>query len=158
MAREKGLEPLAEWLRDHQAASAQELEAQAQAFLVQSEEEDKAVPDQAAALAGARDIMAEWVSDDATARSRMRNFYQEHAVLSSRIMTSKETTPEAARFRDYFEWSEPLHRIPSHRLLAIRRGETEGFTHAGHGRGGSHWSPQSVCYRAGAGGSTGEMV
>ncbi len=126
MAREKGLEPLAQWLRDHQAATAQELEAQAQGFLVQSEEEDKAVPDQAAALAGARDIMAEWVSDDATARSRMRDFYQEHAVLSSRIMTGKETTPEAARFRDYFEWSEPLHRVPSHRLLAIRRGESEG--------------------------------
>ncbi|NBQ25092.1 MAG: RNA-binding transcriptional accessory protein, partial [Verrucomicrobia bacterium] len=95
MAREKGLEPLAQWLRDHQAATAQELEAQAQGFLVQSEEEDKAVPDQAAALAGARDIIAEWVSDDATARSRMRDFYQEHAVLSSRIMTGKETTPEA---------------------------------------------------------------
>ena len=55
------------------------------------------------------------------------------------------------------EWSEPLHRIPSHRLLAIRRGEPKGSTHAGQGgRGGSHWSPSiPVCHREGAGGSAG---
>ena len=79
------------------------------------------------ALAGARDIIAERVSDDKDARSRLRAVFQRDAVVSSKVMPGKEGDLEAAKFKDYFEWSEPLARAPSHRVLAMRRGEKELF-------------------------------
>jgi uncharacterized protein len=88
---------------------------------------EKEVPTAADALAGARDIIAERVADDATLRGRVRKTYEEEATVSSRIMYGKEEETDAQKFRDYFEWSEPFKSIPSHRMLAIRRGEKDGF-------------------------------
>ena len=79
------------------------------------------------ALAGARDIIAERVSDDQDARVRLRSVYQRDAVISSKVMYGKADHPDAAKYKDYFEWSEPLAKAPSHRVLAMRRGEKELF-------------------------------
>jgi uncharacterized protein len=118
IAKEAGLEPLAERLWVEQE-TLDPLEA-ATGFV----DEAKGVADVNAALAGARDILAERVSDDATARARMRELFWAEGVVRSKVMTGKET--EGAKFKDYFDWSEPVGKIPSHRMLAIRRGETEG--------------------------------
>ncbi len=77
------------------------------------------------ALAGARDIIAEWVNEDQTARARMRSFYGSKAVLKSRVISEKEE--QGIKYRDYYEWEEPAAKAPSHRILAIRRGEKEEF-------------------------------
>ena len=119
IAKEKGLEPLADILFHKQNTAVPEIEAQA---FVNTE---KGVESIEAALAGARDIIAEWVNDDALARARMRELYARKAIVRSKVMTGKET--EGAKFKDYFNWNEPISAIPSHRLLAIRRGEDEGF-------------------------------
>jgi protein Tex len=119
-AAERGLTPLADWLFAHQS----EDPAEEAAKFVDAEKE---VPDAAAALAGARDIIAERVADDAALRGRVRKLYESDATVSSKVMYGKEEDPEAQKFRDYFEWSEPFASIPSHRMLAIRRGEKEGF-------------------------------
>jgi uncharacterized protein len=119
-ARDKGLEPLAEWLLANQGADPAE---EAAKFIDAAKE----VPDANDALAGARDIIAERVAEDAALRGRVRRIYEEEATVVSKVMYGKDTDPEAAKFRDYFEWSEPFKSIPSHRLLAIRRGEKEGF-------------------------------
>jgi uncharacterized protein len=126
IAKEKGLEPLADWLLANQSTS-NDPQAEAAKFVVQSEDKDKAVPTAADALAGARDIIAERISDDAEVRKSIREVFEKEAMVSSKLLMSKENDPEAAKYRDYFAWSEPLSKIPSHRLLAIRRGETEGF-------------------------------
>jgi uncharacterized protein len=84
-----------------------------------------ATPDEA--LAGARDILAERISDDKDARAKLRALYQRDAVISSKVLPGKENDAEAAKFKDYFEWSEPLAKAPSHRVLAMRRGEKELF-------------------------------
>ena len=119
-AKEKGLEPLADWLLANQAADP----ADEAAKYVDAEKE---VPDANDALAGARDIIAERVADDAALRGRVRRIYEEEATVASKVMYGKDTDPEAAKYRDYFEWSEPFKTIPSHRMLAIRRGEKESF-------------------------------
>lgn len=119
IAKEQGLEPLADLLFQQQAPTDPQTEA---ANYVSTE---KGVADATVALAGARDIIAERVSDDPTARAKMRELYWSTAVVKSKVMSGKEE--EAAKFKDYFDWSEPVAKIPSHRLLAIRRGETEGF-------------------------------
>ena len=67
------------------------------------------------------------MSDDKDARTRLRGLYQRDAVISSKVLTGKQDSPEAAKFKDYFEWSEPLAKAPSHRVLAMRRGEKEMF-------------------------------
>jgi uncharacterized protein len=126
MAKERGLEPLADWLWANQASAADPL-AQATSYVVVSDDKDKAVPTPDDALVGARDIIAERISDDAQARQQIRELYAKEATISSKLLMAKENDPEAAKYRDYFAWSEPLAKIPSHRLLAIRRGETEGF-------------------------------
>ena len=77
------------------------------------------------ALAGARDIIAERITDDATARARMRELYLTAGILKSKVLTGKEE--EGSKFKDYFDWTEPACKSPSHRILAIRRGESEGF-------------------------------
>ncbi len=119
MAKEQGLEPLADWLMLQLATG--DLVKEALAYV----STEKGVADGAAALAGARDILAERISDDVRARTALRELFKREAVVKSKVLTGKEE--EAAKFKDYFDWSEPLATIPSHRLLAIRRGESEGF-------------------------------
>ncbi len=118
IAKEAGLEPLADQLFNEQATV--DPLAVAVAFV----SAEKLVPDVAAALAGARDILAERFSEDAGTRSRLRELYWESAQVRSKVMTGKET--EGAKFKDYFDWTEPVSKIPSHRMLAMRRGEEEG--------------------------------
>ncbi|WP_167615286.1 Tex family protein [Maribellus sediminis] len=116
MAREKGLEPLAKIIMKQVE---RDPEFRANQFLndeVSSVEE---------ALAGARDIIAEWVSENERARNIARRGFELGAEVSSKVVKGKEE--EAAKFRDYFDWKEPLKKCPSHRLLAMRRGENEGF-------------------------------
>jgi len=119
IAKERGLEPLAEvlWTQD----SAVDPEKEAAAFV----DLEKEVPDAAAALAGARDVLAERISDDADARAQLRALYLAKGVIKSKVAFGKEE--EGAKFKDYFDWSEPASAAPSHRILAIRRGEAEGF-------------------------------
>jgi uncharacterized protein len=119
-AIERGLSPLADWLLENQNADSTE---EAAKFV----DAEKEVPTAADALAGARDIIAERVADDAALRGRVRQIYEADAMVSSKVMYGKEEDAEAQKFRDYFEWSEALKSIPSHRMLAIRRGEKEGF-------------------------------
>jgi uncharacterized protein len=118
IAKEAGLEPLADLLIAQSATLDPLLEAKA---YVNAE---KGVADVEAALAGARDILAERISDDARARTKLRELFWEQAVVKSKVMSDKQKA--GAKFEDYFDWNEPLGKIPSHRLLAIRRGETEG--------------------------------
>jgi uncharacterized protein len=86
-----------------------------------------AIPDPETALQGARDILAERVSEDAGIRGHVRDASRRKGLLYSRALRGKKDLPEAQRFRDYFEHSEPIRRIQSHRVLALRRGDTEGF-------------------------------
>ena len=119
IAKERGLEPLAEILFAQALVTDPEKEA---AAFVSAEKE---VPDVTAALAGARDIIAEIINDSAEARAALRSLYLNKGVLKSKVVFEKET--EAAKFKDYFDWSEPVADCPSHRFLAIRRGESEGL-------------------------------
>jgi len=116
VAREKGLEPLAKYVMGQRH---DEIELQAERFL------SDVVPDVKEALAGARDIMAEWISENAYARTSVRSVFNREAVISSRVVKGKET--EGDKFRDYFKIEESLRQISSHRLLAMRRGEADGF-------------------------------
>jgi uncharacterized protein len=75
------------------------------------------------ALAGARDIIAEWVTEDQRARERIRKLFSEKGILISKVDSGKEE--EGAKYKDYFDWSEPIQKAPSHRILAMRRGENE---------------------------------
>ncbi|RYY93305.1 MAG: RNA-binding transcriptional accessory protein, partial [Chitinophagaceae bacterium] len=118
MAIEKGLEPLAQRLL---AQEDFDTEAAAQAFL------NDQVKDSKEALQGARDIIAEMVSEDAEARNKIRNLFEKEAGLTAKVLESKKDEPEAQKYRDYFEFNESLAKCPSHRLLAIRRGEKEGY-------------------------------
>ena len=120
IAIERGLTPLADWLLEHQSDDP----ADEAAKFVDAEKQVATASD---ALAGARDIIAERVADDATLRGKVRKLYEEEATVSSKIMYGKNEEPDAQKFRDYFEWSEPFKSIPSHRMLAIRRGEKDGF-------------------------------
>ena len=119
IAKELGLEPLADLLFNQQSTADPNTESQA---YVNAE---KGVADAAAALAGARDILAERISDDAQARAKLRELFWSKAVVKSKVAFEKEEA--AAKFKDYFNWSEPIAKIPSHRILAIRRGESEGL-------------------------------
>jgi len=127
IAKEKGLEPLANLLFAQDAATDPVAAAQAHVGFAYTPEDGKNQPATVAtveeALAGARDIIAERVSEDKDARAKLRAVYKASAVISSRVLTGKEA--EAAKFKDYFEWSEPLAKAPSHRVLAMRRGEQE---------------------------------
>ncbi|GAB1488318.1 Tex family protein [Opitutaceae bacterium] len=126
IAKELGLEPLAEllWAQD----SATDPVAAAQPFVgreVEYENKKSKVENVEQVLAGARDILAERIADDANAREKLRSLYRTNAVISSKVLTGKET--EGAKFKDYFDWTEPLAKAPSHRVLAMRRGEKELF-------------------------------
>lgn len=117
-AIEKGLEPLAKILFEQ---GAEDPAAEAGKFI------NEQVKDTKEALQGARDIIAEWVSEQEQARNKVRQLFTETAVFSSKVLTSKKEEEEAQKYRDYFEFSEPLSQSPSHRILAIRRGEKEGY-------------------------------
>ena len=115
-AREKGLEPLAQSIFEQEG---RDPFAEAAAFL----DIEKGVESIEQALDGARDIMAEWVNEDADARARMRRLFLEKGMLISSVASGKET--EGAKFKDYFDWQEPVSKAPSHRILAMLRGEKE---------------------------------
>jgi uncharacterized protein len=117
-AIEKGLEPLAKIIFEQRTVNAEE-----EAIKYINEQ----VTDSNEALAGARDIIAEWIAENEQARAVVRKLFAEEAVLSSNVFPSKKEEEEAQKYRDYFEFSEPLNKVPSHRMLAIRRGEKEGF-------------------------------
>lgn len=116
MAIEKGLEPLAKIIMSQRT---DDVETLAERFL------NDRVPNVKEALAGARDIMAEWINENGYARNVVRRQFAREAVIASRVVKGKEA--DGDKFRDYFDCSEPLRHISSHRLLAMRRGESEGF-------------------------------
>jgi len=118
MAREKGLEPLALLLFEQSPET--DPPAEAAAFI----DPEKGVQTGEEALAGARDIIAEIISQDQEARARTRELFERKGVFRSRVIPGQEEP--GAKFRDYFEWEEPLASAPSHRVLAMRRGENEG--------------------------------
>ena len=118
VAREKGLEPLADFLLLQTAADVQKRAAQ---FV----NKEKGVENTDEALKGAMDIIAERVSEDERSRNTVRNNFNHDAVISSKLVKGKEE--EGQKFRDYFDFSEPLKHCASHRLLAMRRGEAEGI-------------------------------
>ncbi len=117
-AKEKGLEPLAQKLFDQENFDP---EAVAQSFI----DSEKGVANAQEALEGARDIVAEWVSENPDTRKHVRELFWSEGLIESRVFKSKET--EGQKFKDYFAWSEPITKTPSHRLLAMRRGEKEGI-------------------------------
>ena len=117
IARERGLEPLSTLILLQQPFKGT-LEEQAAKFI----SEEKGVPDAEAALSGARDLIAETLSDDADKRKRLRETFQRQAVLETKAATDEDSV-----YRQYYEYSEPIARIPAHRVLAINRGEREGF-------------------------------
>ena len=128
IAKEKGLEPLADFIEANLMVAGGDLDGEAAKFVnPDHENEELRVKDAADALAGARDILAERISDHAEARAALRKLFAEQGTVVSKIMFGKDSEADAQKFRDYFDWSEPLKSIPSHRMLAIRRGEKEGF-------------------------------
>ncbi|HMQ49741.1 MAG TPA: Tex family protein [Saprospiraceae bacterium] len=116
VAKEKGLEPLAELLLKQENVP---LEKLTKPYL------NEAVPNIAEALQGARDIIAEQISEDEATRQKMRQLFKRQALIHAKVARGKEEA--GAKYRDYFEYEESLDKCPSHRLLAIRRGEEEGF-------------------------------
>jgi len=118
IAKEKGLEPLADKIFEQ---GNDDPAALAAAYI----SEEKGVKTAEEALAGARDIIAERVSEDEQARARLRQLFSQKGVFHSKVLTGKEA--EGAKFKDYFDWKEPAAKAPSHRILAMRRGESEGF-------------------------------
>ncbi len=114
-AKEKGLEPLAKILMKQYE---RDVEAKANNFV---NADVASVED---ALQGARDIIAEWINENSVARDIVRSVFEKQAVVTSKLVKGKEE--EGAKYSDYFDFSEPLKKCPSHRLLAIRRGEKEG--------------------------------
>ncbi len=114
MAKEKGLEPLAQAI-----FSGQDSKAQPAAFI----DPEKEVESEEEALAGARDIMAEWISEDTETRVGLRQLFAGKAVIRSTVVKKKQE--EGGKFQDYFDWQEPANKVPSHRLLAMFRGAGE---------------------------------
>ena len=118
VAREQGLEPLAQLLmlqreRDPERAAERFVKGE--------------VKDAASAIKGAQDIIAETVSEDERSRQQLRNAFSRQAFITSKVVKAKADSDEAAKYSDYFDWEEPLKRCSSHRLLAMRRGESEGI-------------------------------
>jgi uncharacterized protein len=118
IAKEKGLEPLAILMLEQTSI---DLEAEAAKYI----DTEKGVATFEEALSGARDIVAETINEDQAARTSVRRLFNEKGTIKSRVFPGKEN--EGQKYRDYFEWEEPIGKTPSHRLLAMRRGEKEGF-------------------------------
>jgi protein Tex len=119
-ARENGLEPLAKILLEQ---GSNPLEPQLLAFI------NEQVSTVEIALQGARDIIAELVNEDAENRAKLRKLFEDAALLQSKVLEGKET--EGIKYKDYFDFTEPIHKIPSHRILAVLRGFLEGFLRMG---------------------------
>ncbi len=118
IARERGLEPLAKIISEQRQPH---LDQVVERFINPS----KDVPDEETALAGARDIIAEWVNENARSRSKLRYQFERKGVLTAKVVKAKKE--EGEKFQDYFDWTEPVSRTPSHRFLAIMRGVNEGI-------------------------------
>lgn len=118
VAREQGLEPLSLILMMQRERN---IEAAAQRFVKEG------VKDVPAAIKGAQDIVAEMVSEDERSRQQVRSTFRREAIITSKVVKAKADSEEAAKYSDYFDFSEPLRRCSSHRLLAMRRGENEGI-------------------------------
>ena len=115
-AKENGLEPLALLLLEQKEI---DVIAEATRFI------NEKVKTADEALQGARDIIAEQINEDANIRAKLRKYFEEKALVKSNVMKDKET--DGAKYKDYFDFSEPVHKIPSHRILAVLRGFTEGI-------------------------------
>jgi uncharacterized protein len=120
IAKEKGLEPLATLMFEQGKISVND---EAKKYLSDDTSAANSVASVEDALAGARDIIAEWVNENVEARDKIRNLFKREATIKSKVLRGKEEAGE--KFKDYFDWEEPLMACPSHRLLAIRRGESE---------------------------------
>jgi uncharacterized protein len=118
VAREQGLEPLAQILLQQRERDPEDA---ARRFVAGD------VSDVATAIKGAQDIIAEMVSEDERSRQQVRGAFRRTAIITSKVVKAKQDTDEAQKYRDYFDWHEPLKRCTSHRLLAMRRGEAEGI-------------------------------
>ena len=119
VAREQGLEPLAQLILLQREPSPEQA---ARRFM-----KNEAISTPADALKGAMDIIAETISEDERSRQQLRGSYRRTAIITSKAVKAKQDSDEAQKYRDYFDWQEPLRRCSSHRLLAMRRGEAEGF-------------------------------
>lgn len=117
-AKEKGLEPLAKIIMSQNAGNLHQLAGKYLNDEVTTEEE---------ALLGSRDIMAEWINENRYVRMNLRRLFQRKAMITSKVVKTKKDDDNAQKFSQYFDWEESLNRIPSHRLLAMLRAETEGF-------------------------------
>jgi protein Tex len=118
VAREAGLEPLAKMIMAQNSVAYQQ---KAEQYIHEK------FPDAQAVLQGARDIVAEWISENAFYRKLLRSFFKKNAQLQAKVIKTKQESPEAQKYKNYFDWNEALLHCPSHRLLAILRAEAEGF-------------------------------
>ncbi len=118
VAKEKGLEPLALQLFNQEKM---DVDGIATTFI----DAEKGVASAQEALDGARDIIAEWISENQDTRKNVRELFWQEGAVESRVLKGKEN--EGQKYKDYFEWNEPVAKTPSHRLLAMRRGEKEGI-------------------------------
>ena len=118
IARENGLEPLAKIIM---AQNNDEIDFEASKFI------SKNVLNEDEALQGARDIIAEWINENIYVRKNLRRLFQRKATITTKVVKKKAEEEEAQKFKQYFDWSEPISKAPSHRLLAMLRAEKEGF-------------------------------
>ncbi|WP_299900368.1 Tex family protein [uncultured Aquimarina sp.] len=116
VAKEQGLEPLAKVIMQQR---------EEEILYVASQYLNDTIVNEELALQGARDIIAEWVNEDSTVRNRLRRLFQRKATISSAVIKTKKEEEESQKYQQYFDWEEPLHKCPSHRLLAILRAENE---------------------------------
>ena len=118
IARERGLEPLAKIIMSQNADNVETLASRYLNENVESKEQ---------ALQGARDIIAEWINENPAVRQSIRRLFQRKAIIETKVVKKKSEEDEAQKFKQYFDWTEPLSKTPSHRLLAMLRAENEGF-------------------------------
>ncbi|MBW1293876.1 Tex family protein [Aquimarina litoralis] len=116
VAKEQGLEPLAKVIMQQR---------EEELLYVASQYLNDTIINEELALQGARDIIAEWVNEDEKVRNRLRRLFQRRASIASSVIKTKKDEEEAQKYQQYFDWEEPLHKCPSHRLLAILRAENE---------------------------------
>ena len=119
-AREKGLEPLAFAIFEQKDNAVEVLAA---TFV----DAEKGVASAQEAITGASDIIAEWISENQEARQKVRDLFWREGTVEAKVIKSKAESEDAQKFKDYFDWKEPIGKVPSHRLLAMRRAENEGF-------------------------------
>ncbi|MEI9921614.1 MAG: Tex family protein [Bacteroidota bacterium] len=119
-AREKGLEPLATTIFEQKEKN---IEALAATFV----DAEKGVASAQEAIAGASDIIAEWISENQEARQKIRDLFWNGGAIETKVIKSKAESEDAQKFKDYFDWNESVKKVPSHRMLAMRRAENEGF-------------------------------